>query len=120
MITVGLITGSRQNQQKHMANKATYITSAPLVLAYALAGNIKFDLERDQIKTKDGRISIVDIWPSREQVEQIEDQAIMRKIYQNMAQHIQVIIILVINVVNVSDSLETIHFSRKEILSGNY
>ena len=44
--------------------KANYLASPPLVVAYALAGHMEFDLYKDQLgKDKDGNdIFMKDIW----------------------------------------------------------
>jgi len=82
---------TRQNQQKHPVHKANYVTSAPLVLAYALAGNVAIDLEEETFGYGETKVSIRDIWPSRQEIEHIEDEFVIRKIFQQFKEKIQVI-----------------------------
>jgi len=50
--------------------KANYLASPPLVVAYALAGNVKIDLVKEPIgKGKDGKdVFLKDIWPTSEEI----------------------------------------------------
>ena len=51
--------------------KANYLASPPLVVAYALAGHMSFDLYKDSLgKTKNGKdIFMKDIWPTNKEIE---------------------------------------------------
>ena len=51
--------------------KANYLASPPLVVAYALAGHMEFDLYKDSLgKSKEGKeIYLKDIWPSNKEIE---------------------------------------------------
>ena len=50
--------------------KANYLASPPLVVAYALAGTVDIDLEKEPLGTgKDGRpVYLADIWPTSEEI----------------------------------------------------
>ncbi len=52
--------------------KANYLASPPLVVAYALAGHMKFDLYKDSLgKDKNGKdVYMKDIWPSNKEIEE--------------------------------------------------
>ena len=52
--------------------KANYLASPPLVVAYALAGHMNFDLYKDSFgKDKNGKdIFMKDIWPSNKEIEE--------------------------------------------------
>ena len=86
-----MVSGTRQTQQRHSSIKATYVTSPPLVLAYALAGNILIDLEQETIGLGTERIFIRDIWPTHQDIEEIEDEIIIKKILNQVDEKIQVI-----------------------------
>ncbi|CAF3339350.1 unnamed protein product [Rotaria sp. Silwood1] len=90
LITIGMISGTRQTQQRHSLIKANYITSPPLVLAYALAGNVLIDLEQETIGFDNKKISIKNIWPSRQEIEEIEDEIIIKKIFNQINEKIQI------------------------------
>jgi aconitate hydratase len=51
--------------------KANYLASPPLVVAYALAGHMEFDLYNEPLgKSKEGKdIFLKDIWPSNKEIE---------------------------------------------------
>ncbi len=52
--------------------KANYLASPPLVVAYALAGNVKLDLTKDPIgKGASGKdVYLKDIWPSSQEIQE--------------------------------------------------
>jgi len=52
--------------------KANYLASPPLVVAYAIAGSMRFDLYNDSLgKDKDGKdVFLKDIWPSNKEIEE--------------------------------------------------
>ena len=85
-----MVSGARQIQQRHSLAKANYVTSSPLVLAYALAGNVLIDLENETISVNDKTISMRDIWPTRQEIEEIEDEFIIKKILHKINERIQV------------------------------
>jgi aconitate hydratase len=90
LITIGMVSNTRQTQQKHSIIKANYVTSPPLVLAYALAGNVVIDFEQEIFRVGDKQISIRDIWPNRQDIEEIEDEIIIRKILNQVKEKTQV------------------------------
>ena len=53
--------------------KANYLASPPLVVAYAIAGSMRFDLFKDSLgKDNDGNdVYLKDIWPSNKEIEDI-------------------------------------------------
>ena len=61
-----------------------------MVLAYALAGNVQVDLEHDSLSSSSQNVSIGDLWPTREEVEEIEDESITKKVLHQMDEKIQV------------------------------
>jgi aconitate hydratase len=86
-----MVSGTRQTQQRPSLIKANYVTSPPLVLAYALAGNVLIDFEEEMIGNgTEKNISIRDIWPKRQEIEEIEDEIIIKKILNQLDEKIQV------------------------------
>ena len=71
------------------ANEA-FIASPPLVVAYAIAGTIRFDIERDTLGIDgDGNaITLKDIWPSDEEIDAVVNASVkpeqFRKVYNPM------------------------------------
>ncbi len=69
---VSVLSGNRNFEGRISPHiKANYLASPPLVVAYALAGHMAFDLYKDSYgKDKDGKdISLKDIWPSNKEIE---------------------------------------------------
>ncbi|MBR9742384.1 hypothetical protein, partial [Bacillus paranthracis] len=52
--------------------KQAFLASPPLVVAYAIAGTIRFDIEKDVLGVVNGKeIRLIDIWPSDEEIDAI-------------------------------------------------
>ena len=62
----------------HPYAKQAFLASPPLVVAYAIAGTIRFDIERDILGTdQNGEpVRLADIWPSDEEIDAIVSQAV--------------------------------------------
>ncbi|PYY64555.1 aconitate hydratase [Curtobacterium sp. MCPF17_003] len=58
--------------------KMNYLASPPLVIAYALAGSMHFDFDKDALGTdQDGNdVYLTDIWPDASEVQQVIDESI--------------------------------------------
>ena len=69
---VSVLSGNRNFEGRISPHtKANYLASPPLVVAYALAGHMEFDLYKDSFgKDKNGNdIYLKDIWPSNKEIE---------------------------------------------------
>ena len=69
---VSVLSGNRNFEGRISPHiKANYLASPPLVVAYALAGHMSFDLYKDSFgKDKNGKeIFMKDIWPSNKEIE---------------------------------------------------
>ncbi len=70
---VSVLSGNRNFEGRISPHiKANYLASPPLVVAYALAGHMNFDLYKDALgKDKNGKdIFMKDIWPSNKEIEE--------------------------------------------------
>ena len=66
-----VLSGNRNFEGRvHQYVKANFLASPPLVVAYALAGNIKINLAKEPLAlTKDGsKIYLKDLWPTNEEI----------------------------------------------------
>jgi aconitate hydratase len=65
--------------------KANYLASPPLVVAYAIAGNVKLDLTKDPIgKGKDGKdVYLKDIWPSSAEIQETITKAVTPAMFKS-------------------------------------
>ena len=69
---VSVLSGNRNFEGRISPHvKANYLASPPLVVAYALAGHMEFDLYKDSFgKDQNGKdIYLKDIWPSNQEIE---------------------------------------------------
>ena len=77
-LTVGAVLSGNRNFEGriHPLVKTNWLASPPLVVAYALAGNMNLDLTREPLGTgKDGQpVYLKDIWPSGIEVAQAVEQ----------------------------------------------
>ena len=72
LYAVSVLSGNRNFEGRISPHiKANYLASPPLVVAYALAGHMEFDLYKDSLgKDKDGNdVYLKDIWPSNKEIE---------------------------------------------------
>jgi aconitate hydratase len=64
--------------------KMNYLASPPLVVAYALAGTMNHDFEKDSLGTdKDGKeVLLADIWPSAKEIQDVIDSSISSEMFK--------------------------------------
>ncbi len=71
LATAAVLSGNRNFEARiHRNVKASYLMSPPLVVAFALAGKVTIDLNREPIgKGKDGKdVFLRDIWPENQEI----------------------------------------------------
>ena len=74
LYATAVLSGNRNFDGRiHPYAKQAFLASPPLVVAYALAGTVRFDIEQDVLgKDTDGRdIRLADLWPSDEEIDDI-------------------------------------------------
>lgn len=74
LYATAVLSGNRNFDGRiHPYAKQAFLASPPLVVAYALAGTVRFDIERDSFGTdKNGKpIMLKDLWPSDEEIDAI-------------------------------------------------
>lgn len=84
--TVAVLSGNRNFEARiHKSVKANYLMSPPLVVAFALAGKIIIDMEKEPIGTsKDGKpVYLRDIWPSENEITDIINKKITESMYES-------------------------------------
>lgn len=77
LYATAVLSGNRNFDGRiHPYAKQAFLASPPLVVAYALAGTIRFDIERDALgHDANGKpIYLNDIWPSDEEIDAIVNQ----------------------------------------------
>ncbi|HVB77495.1 MAG TPA: aconitate hydratase AcnA [Candidatus Nitrosotalea sp.] len=83
---VAVLSGNRNFEARiHPLVRASYLASPPLVVAYALAGNIHLDLTREPLGTSpDGApIMLADLWPSPSEVEEAINANLSREMFDH-------------------------------------
>jgi aconitate hydratase len=70
LVAAAVISGNRNFEGRvHPLVKANYLASPPLVVAYALAGTVDIDLEREPLGMgKDGPVFLKDVWPTSAEI----------------------------------------------------
>lgn len=74
LYATAVLSGNRNFDGRiHPYAKQAFLASPPLVVAYAIAGTIRFDIEKDALGyDKAGNpITLKDLWPSDEEIDQI-------------------------------------------------
>jgi aconitate hydratase len=74
LYSTAVLSGNRNFDGRiHPYAKQAFLASPPLVVAYAIAGTIRFDIERDALgHDADGKpIRLSDIWPSDAEIDEI-------------------------------------------------
>ena len=87
LYSVAVLSGNRNFDGRiHPHAKQAFLASPPLVVAYAIAGSIRFDIEKDPLGLdKDGNpITLQDIWPSDEEIEEVASKAVKPEQYRKV------------------------------------
>ena len=90
LYATAVLSGNRNFDGRiHPYAKQAFLASPPLVVAYALAGTIRFDIEKDVFTVVDGReIRLKDLWPSDEEIDAVMRSSVkpeqFRKVYGEM------------------------------------
>ncbi|MDO6749848.1 aconitase family protein, partial [Gilvimarinus sp. 1_MG-2023] len=73
-----VLSGNRNFDGRiHPYAKQAFLASPPLVVAYAIAGTVRFDIEHDALAVVDGKeITLKDLWPSDEEIDAIVASAV--------------------------------------------
>ncbi|MFJ7972356.1 aconitate hydratase AcnA [Psychrobacillus sp. NPDC096389] len=85
LFVTSVLSGNRNFEGRvHPLVKANYLASPPLVVAYALAGTVDIDLQKDSLgKDKDGNdVFFADIWPSTDEVNSVLNKVVTRELFQ--------------------------------------
>lgn len=84
LAVASVLSGNRNFEGRvHPHVKANYLASPPLVVAYAIAGTVNIDLDKDPIaKAENGDdVYLKDIWPTREEIQEHVDASITPEMF---------------------------------------
>ncbi|MBV6685118.1 aconitate hydratase AcnA [Bacillus sp. JRC01] len=91
LLLTSVLSGNRNFEGRiHPLVKANYLASPPLVVAYALAGTVDIDLEKDSLgKDKDGNdVFFNDIWPSQDEVKDVVKSTVTPELFRREYEHV--------------------------------
>ncbi|XP_057749317.1 LOW QUALITY PROTEIN: aconitate hydratase, cytoplasmic-like [Arachis stenosperma] len=86
IVAAAVLSGNRNFEGRvHPLTRANYLASPPLVVAYALAGTVDIDFEKEPIgKGKDGKdVYLRDIWPSTEEIAQAVQSSVLPDMFRS-------------------------------------
>jgi len=91
LYSTAVLSGNRNFDGRiHPHANEAFLASPPLVVAYAIAGTIRFDIEKDSLgnDANGNPITLKDIWPSDEEIDAIVAESVkpeqFRKVYEPM------------------------------------
>ncbi|TVL14047.1 Fe/S-dependent 2-methylisocitrate dehydratase AcnD [Shewanella xiamenensis] len=91
LYATAVLSGNRNFDGRiHPYAKQAFLASPPLVVAYAIAGTIRFDIEKDVLgHDKDGKpVRLIDIWPTDAEIDAVIAASVkpeqFRKVYEPM------------------------------------
>ncbi|MEL4242228.1 Fe/S-dependent 2-methylisocitrate dehydratase AcnD [Shewanella xiamenensis] len=91
LYATAVLSGNRNFDGRiHPYAKQAFLASPPLVVAYAIAGTIRFDIEKDVLGLdKDGKpVRLIDIWPTDAEIDAVIAKSVkpeqFRKVYEPM------------------------------------
>jgi 2-methylcitrate dehydratase (2-methyl-trans-aconitate forming) len=87
LYATAVLSGNRNFDGRiHPYAKQAFLASPPLVVAYALAGTVRFDIERDSFgNDKDGNpITLKDLWPSDEEIDAIVKSSVKPEMFNKV------------------------------------
>ncbi|XP_070687172.1 iron-responsive element-binding protein 2 [Pempheris klunzingeri] len=87
LVACGVLSGNRHFEGRLCdCVRANYLASPPLVVAYALAGTVGINFEKEPLGvTSEGKeVYLRDIWPSREEVRQTEEDTVISSIFKDL------------------------------------
>lgn len=91
LYATAVLSGNRNFDGRiHPYAKQAFLASPPLVIAYAIAGTIRFDIEKDilGIDNQGQAVTLKDIWPTDEEIDAVVKASVkpeqFRKVYEPM------------------------------------
>jgi aconitate hydratase len=85
LIATSVLSGNRNFEGRISPDvRANYLASPPLVVAYALAGDMNIDIGNEPLaQTPDGKdVYLKDIWPSQKEIAELVERTVTREAFQ--------------------------------------
>ncbi|MBP7001533.1 aconitate hydratase AcnA [Amaricoccus sp.] len=86
LVATAVLSGNRNFEGRISPDvRANYLASPPLVVAYALAGDVNIDLTTQPLaQTPDGKdVFLADVWPTNEEVAELVERTVTREAFQS-------------------------------------
>ncbi|MBS4221841.1 aconitate hydratase AcnA [Lederbergia citrea] len=91
LLVTSILSGNRNFEGRiHPLVRGNYLASPPLVVAYALAGTVDVDLNKEPLgKDKDGNdVFMKDIWPTQEEVVEVVQKTVTPELFRKEYEHV--------------------------------
>jgi len=92
LVASAVLSGNRNFEGRvHPSTRANYLASPPLVVAYAIAGNVNFDFETQPLgKDAEGKdVFLREIWPTTHQIQEIVSKNVTSAMFKEVYATIQ-------------------------------
>ncbi|ESQ54648.1 hypothetical protein EUTSA_v10024325mg [Eutrema salsugineum] len=86
VVVASVLSGNQNFEGRvHPLTRANYLASPPLVVAYALAGTVDIDFEKEPIGTgrDDKSVYLRDIWPTNEEIAQVVQSNVLSDMFKS-------------------------------------
>jgi len=86
LVVSSVLSGNRNFEGRvHAKVRSNYLASPPLVVAYALAGNVQVDLLKEPLGQDESGVDVYlrDVWPSTTEVAEVIDSSIDRDMFKS-------------------------------------
>ncbi|KAH9423253.1 Aconitate hydratase mitochondrial [Dermatophagoides pteronyssinus] len=87
LVTCGILSGNRNFEGRvHPNTRANYLASPLLVVAYALAGNVRIDFDKEPIglDSTGAEVFLRDIWPTRDEILKVQQQSVIPAMFKEV------------------------------------
>ena len=91
LVAAAVVSGNRNFEGRvNPLVKANYLASPPLVVAYALAGTVDFDFEKDPlgVDSAGNPVFLKDIWPTDAEIEEAEAASVLPEMFAHRYGHV--------------------------------
>ena len=84
LVVAAVLSGNRNFEGRINSQvRANYLASPPLVVAYALAGRVDIDIQKEPLgQGADGPVYLADIWPSTEEVAGVVAKSVRQEFFE--------------------------------------
>ncbi|XP_059373954.1 cytoplasmic aconitate hydratase [Carassius carassius] len=92
LVAAGVLSGNRNFEGRvHPNTRANYLASPPLVIAYAIAGTVRIDFEKEPlaVNSQGKEVFLRDIWPTREEIQVVERQFVIPAMFKEVYEKVE-------------------------------